>query len=239
MNDAAVVVAAPVPVAESIAVPDARGLVRETVIVAGLLWVPAFLYAVRAFLHPKPQAPAPFHVNVTDFITYALLIALVLHLANLRGESIATFTERFSPMDLLSIGLLCVMVLGINSAVKHSFAAAFPDLVRWAARPTNHPGRGDPLWWNVAISIRSGVIEETVMRGYLQTRLRQLGSPRWATILVSASLQSAYHIYYGWFGMLGTLVTFLIYAALYEYSRRLWVVLGTHVLFDVWLSFLA
>ena len=68
--------------------------------------------------------------------------------------------------------------------------------------PTGHVPKYYVIY-GIAVSAITAVTEETLVSGYLLTRLEQLGwNPRWALVL-SLALRTSYHVYYG----LGFLLT--------------------------------
>ena len=85
--------------------------------------------------------------------------------------------------------------------------------------------------YGIAISAITAVTEETLVSGYLLTRLEQLGwNPRRA-LLLSLTLRTSYHVYYG----LGFLLTipFGYYATRsFQKHRRLMRPIVAHFLYD-------
>jgi membrane protease YdiL (CAAX protease family) len=85
--------------------------------------------------------------------------------------------------------------------------------------------------YGIAISAITAVTEETLVSGYLLTRLEQLGwNPRPA-LLLSLTLRTSYHVYYG----LGFLLTipFGYYATRsFQKHRRLMRPIVAHFLYD-------
>jgi membrane protease YdiL (CAAX protease family) len=75
--------------------------------------------------------------------------------------------------------------------------------------------------------------EEGFMRGFLQTRLKQAGWKWISSVLVSASLQTSYHLYQGTQSCLSVGPTFLIFALYYQANRRLWAVIVAHLIMDL------
>ena len=71
------------------------------------------------------------------------------------------------------------------------------------------------------------------MRAFLQTRLGQLGWSTSVIVLTSACSQAAYHLYQGVPFMLGYVIVFGILATYYQRTRRLWPVVGVHLIADV------
>jgi membrane protease YdiL (CAAX protease family) len=85
--------------------------------------------------------------------------------------------------------------------------------------------------YGIAVSAITAIAEETLVSGYLLTRLDQLGwNPRWA-LLLSLTLRTSYHVYYG----LGFLLTipFGYYATRsFQKHRRLTRPIVAHFLYD-------
>jgi len=75
--------------------------------------------------------------------------------------------------------------------------------------------------------------EEFVMRGFLQTRLRQAGWSGAAGVGTSVALQSLYHLYQGVFAMLALGASFLVLALYYQKTKRLWPVVLAHLAMDL------
>ena len=71
------------------------------------------------------------------------------------------------------------------------------------------------------------------MVGYLLIRLRQLGVPPAVALLGTALLRGSYHLYQGFGGGLGNLVTGIVFALWWMRTRRLWPLVLAHTLLDV------
>ncbi|MGO8873858.1 MAG: CPBP family intramembrane glutamic endopeptidase [Acidimicrobiales bacterium] len=89
--------------------------------------------------------------------------------------------------------------------------------------------------WGIAMSAITAVAEEVLVNGYLITRLGQLGwTPRSALIL-SLSLRTSYHVYYG-LGFLLTIPFGYFVTRSFQKHRRLNRSIAAHFLFDAVLS---
>jgi membrane protease YdiL (CAAX protease family) len=85
--------------------------------------------------------------------------------------------------------------------------------------------------WGLAISATTAIAEETLMSGYLLTRLSQLGwSPRRA-LIVSLVLRTSYHVYYG-IGFILTVPFGYFVTRSFQKNRRLTRPIVAHFLFD-------
>lgn len=92
-------------------------------------------------------------------------------------------------------------------------------------------------WWTIPVLIgaaaMNGVLEETVMIGYLFTRWRQAGWTPLVVLFVSALIRGSYHLYQGFGGFIGNLIMGLIFGAFFLRTKRLWPLITAHTLLDV------
>jgi membrane protease YdiL (CAAX protease family) len=85
--------------------------------------------------------------------------------------------------------------------------------------------------YGIAISLVTAVTEETMVSGYLLTRLEQLGwNPRRALVL-SLVLRTSYHVYYG-LGFLATIPFGYLVTRSFQKRRRLARPIVAHFLYD-------
>jgi len=85
--------------------------------------------------------------------------------------------------------------------------------------------------YGIAISATTAITEETLVSGYLLTRLDQLGWNRnWALVL-SLTLRTSYHVYYG-LGFLLTIPTGYLFTRSFQKHRRLGRPIIAHFAFD-------
>jgi uncharacterized protein len=92
--------------------------------------------------------------------------------------------------------------------------------------------------YGIAISATTAIAEEVLVNGYLITRLEQLGwTPRSALIL-SLSLRTSYHVYYG-VGFLLTIPFGYLVTRSFQNHRRLNRSIAAHFLFDAVLTTIA
>jgi membrane protease YdiL (CAAX protease family) len=93
------------------------------------------------------------------------------------------------------------------------------------------------LWWTIPVLVLSAaqnaLLEETVVLGYMVTRLQQVGTPALAAIGLSAVLRGGYHLYQGWGGFTGNLLMGLLFGLVFLRWRRTWPMVIAHTLLDV------
>jgi membrane protease YdiL (CAAX protease family) len=92
------------------------------------------------------------------------------------------------------------------------------------------------VWWRVPIlalfAFQNGMLEETLVLGYLLTRLDQLGVRPARAILISAVLRGSYHLYQGLGGFLGNAILGVIFGVLFRRWRRATPMIIAHTLID-------
>lgn len=109
------------------------------------------------------------------------------------------------------------------------------DAPRTLGLGTRRPGAD--LWWTVPIlvlaAVQNAVLEETIVVGYLLTRLRELGWQIGSIIVASAVLRGSYHLYQGFGAFLGNVVMGVIFALFFLRTRRVMPLIIAHTLLDV------
>ncbi|MCM0622827.1 CPBP family intramembrane glutamic endopeptidase [Nocardioides bruguierae] len=92
-------------------------------------------------------------------------------------------------------------------------------------------------WWRVPVLVlaaaENAVLEEFLVLGFVQVRLRQLGFGTGAAIGLAALLRGSYHLYQGLGGFVGNLVMGLLFGTLYSRWGRVTPLVVTHTLLDV------
>lgn len=92
------------------------------------------------------------------------------------------------------------------------------------------------VWWRIPLLLlnaaQNGLLEETVVLGYLITRLERLGvSARWS-VAISAVIRGSYHLYQGLGGFLGNAAMGTIFGVLFLRWRRVAPMIIAHTLID-------
>jgi membrane protease YdiL (CAAX protease family) len=92
------------------------------------------------------------------------------------------------------------------------------------------------VWWRIPVLLLSaaqnGILEETVVLGYLLTRLEKLGVERKRAIAISATIRGSYHLYQGLGGFIGNAVMGTIFGFLFYRWRRATPFMVAHTLID-------
>jgi membrane protease YdiL (CAAX protease family) len=92
------------------------------------------------------------------------------------------------------------------------------------------------VWWRIPVLVLyafgNGMLEETLVIGYLLTRLDKLGVRPWVAVLASALLRGCYHLYQGFGAFLGNGAMGLIFGVLFRRWRRVTPFIIAHTLID-------
>lgn len=158
-------------------------------------------------------------------------IALVWYVLQRTNESFATigFTRRHLVRDgfgALGLAFLMLILAAVVSAVLRGVG------VGTISKGTAH-GIGVaylPSLW--AESIRTGLIEELFVTGFLLHRLRQLGWSDRKALGASLAVRCSYHVYGGVFLVVFTFSFGWILARIWQRTNRLTLVVLTHIAYD-------
>ena len=145
----------------------------------------------------SPREWLDFSYQFLDIFFALFAVALVLFLLWLPGQSSFRrlgFDFTQPGRDLLR-GLGLVLVIGIPGLGLYLAGRSLGFTVAVVPSPL------DTFWWTIPIlvlsALRSALVEELIVVGYLFTRLRELGWSTWTIIVSSALLRGSYHLYQG------------------------------------------
>ncbi len=219
-------------------VPDAptrprRDVYAELLVTVGLFAIPAALNAVYAYVAGE------LHYGTVGigwlFASRAaqelLLIGLFFYVLRANGERLSDFTKPAQWGDVpRTVGLL------LASWLPYVLVMA----ALWWWTPLLQQGRTNMELFRsrlsvpyLALLLANPLCEELWMRAFLQTRLGQLGWRAPFIVLTSASAQAAYHLYQGIAFVAGYAVVSGVLAVYYQRARRVWPVVGVHLIADL------
>jgi hypothetical protein len=210
----------------------------EVLLVLGLSLAASAVYALVDLLS------APLRGVVTSLfadvgLVYQLLnigfslvpVLLVLHFLGRSGESAASIgldaTRPFTDLRR-AVGLAALVgAVGLGIYVLAVWLGVNRTVV--PVPPTGH-------WWTVPVlllaAVRSGLLEEVIVCGYLLRRLDQLGWSPTRALWASALLRGAYHLYQGYGGFFGNLALGLLFGRVYQTKGRTTPLVVAHFLID-------
>jgi membrane protease YdiL (CAAX protease family) len=158
-------------------------------------------------------------------------VLLVYYLLARAGDGPATIGSDFSqPWRDLGRGVALAAVIG--GCGLGLYIAAYKLGFSLNVVAENLPD----VWWRIPVlllnALQNGLLEETVVLGYLLTRLERLGVRRDRAIAISATIRGSYHLYQGFGGFLGNAVMGTIFGILFYRWRRNMPMIIAHTLID-------
>jgi len=92
------------------------------------------------------------------------------------------------------------------------------------------------VWWRIPVlalaAAQNGILEETLVIGYLLRRLDQLGMRPSRAIALAAVIRGSYHLYQGFGGFVGNAIMGIIFGTLYKRWGRVTPMIIAHTLID-------
>jgi membrane protease YdiL (CAAX protease family) len=158
-------------------------------------------------------------------------VVLVLYLLTRSGDGLATigFDATEPARDGARGAVLAAVIGGTGLGL---YVLAFKSGLSLTIVPEALPA----IWWRIPVlalyAIQNGLLEETLVLGYLITRLDQLGTRPWRTVAISAVLRGSYHLYQGFGAFAGNAVMGVIFAVLFRRWRRTMPFIVAHSLID-------
>jgi membrane protease YdiL (CAAX protease family) len=224
--------------AEPPTLPDRRVLRDEVLLVLFLSLAASAMYSlVNLVSAPIRGVSAPLYpraalvYQLLDIGTSLVPVALVAHLLHRSRESMASIgLDLRRPLPDLALGAALALIVGTVGLVVYATSVQLG--VNRSVVPVPPTG----YWWTVPLlllgALRSGLLEEVIVCGYLLRRLDQLGwSPRRA-LAASALLRASYHLYQGYGGFVGNLALGLFFGRIYQRRRRTTPLVVAHFLLD-------
>jgi membrane protease YdiL (CAAX protease family) len=170
-------------------------------------------------------------LGILNYIEVGVVVPLGLLLLARTGQRPAQFglTRPWATRDMLAAVALVAAGYGVT------FLAAIPFIPLAKTSLFNNVPIGNVphyyVIYGIIISAVTAITEETLVSGYLLTRLDQLGwNPRWALVL-SLVLRTSYHVYYG-LGFLFTIPSGYLFTRSFQKHRRLVRPIMAHFLYD-------
>jgi membrane protease YdiL (CAAX protease family) len=223
--------------------PSHSKVIREEVgLVLGLSLLPSAFYALIS-LTERPIRGTSVSLNRAVLgwpdgarqlisIVFGLMpVLLVGHLLRRGGETWSDVgVDATQPARDLSTGTVIAALIGGGGLAL--YLSAFHFGLSRAVIPVNDGG----VWWQIPLlllsALRFGLLEETVVLGYLLRRLGQLGLRSWPATLVSAVLRGSYHLYQGYGAFVGNFIMGILFARWRLSGRRTVPLIVAHALID-------
>jgi len=245
-------IASPQPDAGQANLPSRRRLRAEILIVLGLSLGKSGIYAIvklaERYAAETPVGnqsttinPSRSGIDVFDLIyqvlsiTFALVpVALALYLLSSNGTPAKRILGLTGPAREwwkdIGLGAALAALIGLPGLGVYYIGRAIGQNVH-----IDTSGLPDSWWASTVLltaAAAAAILEETIVVGYLVTRLEQL---RWklpAILIASALLRGSYHLYQGWPMALGNVVMGLVFAWVFYKRRRLMPLMVAHFMLD-------
>lgn len=185
---------------------------------------------INTSLNPRPVFDLIYQLMaiLVDLMPVALVIYLMwsaskphLHRLGIDGTRVGR--------DAAS-GILLALAIGIPGLALYLGGKALGITV------TVVPTALDEHWWTVPVlllaAVRSSVVEEFIVVGYLFARLRDLRWGPWTIILSAAVFRGTYHLYQGFGSFIGNVAMGVLFGWLYTRFGRLMPLVVAHALID-------
>jgi len=218
--------------------PPTRVLGHEVLLVLGLSLAASAAYALVSLLSAPvkgvvaplfSQASLPY--QLLDVATSLVPVALVAHFLARSGGSLASLG-----LDLRHPGADAAWGVVLAAGVGAVGLVVYATAVELGVNRTVVPVPPTGHWWTVPVlllaALRSGLLEEVVVCGYLLRRLDQLGWSPPRALAASALLRAAYHLYQGLGGFVGNLALGLLFGGIYQRRGRTTPLVVAHFLVD-------
>jgi membrane protease YdiL (CAAX protease family) len=193
------------------------------------------LRAQTAVLNPSAGAtssPLNLAYQLVGIAVAVVPVVLVAYLLSRSHESLGDLgLDPSQPGREATWGV--TLAAGVGGAGLLLYLVAYHAGLSVRVVPTTLPA----TWWRIPVLVlaaaQNGVLEEVVVCGYLLHRLEQLSWSRDRSLVLSAVLRGAYHLYQGFGGFVGNMAMGLIFGRLYQRQRRLPRLVLAHTLIDV------
>jgi membrane protease YdiL (CAAX protease family) len=169
--------------------------------------------------------------QIAGFVFGLAPVWLVVHLVRRDGDGMASIGLTLDePGRDLARGALLFLVIGFGGICVYLGSVAL-GVNRFVVPvpPLGH-------WWTVPVLLlnaaEAALVEETIVVGYLISRLKRLAWSDAAAVAASALLRGSYHLYQGWGAFAGNLAMGAIFGWVFVRTRRTWPLIVAHFLLD-------
>jgi membrane protease YdiL (CAAX protease family) len=167
-----------------------------------------------------------------EALWWALCGLVLYYVLRVERRPLASIGLRTPTWRTFLIGIAASLVLIVASGLM--FALLFPALGLSVNTKVLHRLGANPLWLQVMLAARAGVVEEVLFRGYAIERIREFtGSAPIAAALSLASFTIAHLAGWGWAQLLPVATAGLILTLLYLWRRDLLSNICAHALTDL------
>lgn len=192
---------------------------RIVLAAAALVAVDVIIQAGAKALHIAPSSPA--NVLIALLLVVAVVAVYCTYVRMVERRAVTEFSPSRAVPEFVSGFLVGVLLFGITMLVMWRLGiASFTMAGGWRA-----------LGYPLLGALVAGVVEETLVRGVLFRIIEEsLGS--WVALIISAVVFGALHAFNPGATIVSSIAIALeagvLLAAVFMYTRRLWMVIGLH-----------
>jgi membrane protease YdiL (CAAX protease family) len=197
-------------------------------ILAGLLF--AFGFPMLPMSRWEHEFAGVGHLVAYDVIWWAAVAVTLLYVHFVERRPLTSIGFRAITWRgiAIAIGAAAVMIGGLAFIYYVIFPVFHMD-----ESSEIHTLLSTPLWWLVISTVRAGVSEEVLYRGYAMERLGELAGSRTLAGAVSWALFAFAHVGpWGWPHLLVAGFGGAVLTVLYLWRGNLWVNILTHIIVD-------
>lgn len=210
----------------------------EWVLVLGVAILPGIFSSIYTFLTGRPlYNPEAFAtLSVWGIFSELTALALLLYVLSRQGRTFTDLGVSFRWRDLFSAAILVacgyIGYLAVYYAAYYAYHLVTGRVFSGSVGYVEHL-RVKLTWWYGCYLALNPCFEELIVRAYTISEVQALTQSTAVAVMASVALQSAYHLHYGWFGVVSLMPQFVIYSWYYARSGRIVPVIIAHLVFDV------
>ena len=168
---------------------------------------------------------------INELVYWGLVIVTLLYVVLVEHQSLSTLALQRPRLREVPIAVLAAVVTLAGLTVLSEFL--LPAL-HIQTSPTIEQLKAAPKWWLVISSIRAGVSEEILFRGYPIPRLHTWTGSRAISILLPLAIFSLVHVGpWNWAHAIFAVFGGAMFTALYLWRQNLWTNMLAHALVDL------
>jgi membrane protease YdiL (CAAX protease family) len=196
--------------------------------------LPGKLSNQTAALNPSLAPGRPWFdliYNLYDIAKPLIPVLLILHLLQRDHDNVFDVLGFKRPAFDIRWGVGLAALIGIPGLGLYVAGRALGLNVNLVPASLPH------IWWGYPVlvlsAIQNAVGEETIVVGYLLTRLKELGWRDWPSIFTSAALRGSYHLYQGVGGFVGNAIMGVVFGYFYKRYGRVMPLVIAHSILDI------
>jgi membrane protease YdiL (CAAX protease family) len=137
------------------------------------------------------------------------------------------------PLTGVLLAVAAYISYAVGYTLIHLTHQAFFHAVAQAG-PSARQIFGHPSLLSIPLLILNPLFEELIVRAYLMKEVRELTGSWLLAGAASVTIQTAYHLYYGWVGALSLGFQFLVYSIYYAKKQKATPIVVAHAIMDAW-----